>query len=328
MKLPAWTFWMAVILAGAACPCLPVGMVPARQAVAADAPTRPARPAGQRPPGGPTSAPVGKRSLLEDAPFDAAGVPVTPPTTVKPFRLKKPLPLLPEGTPVVDRLAGIARDPTGKWWTIKDARVGRLYLLPCGLLEAIEGRRASPQTQFRLTGEVRRYRGAYYLMLRKAAIAAAPLEEKPTTLPTTTAPAPAKHASAEDVARELMREKLDTPILPLAPPTAAEIAAPSVPPPGRALRPGPGRMLVNRLARLVRPGQDGWSVLAFEADNTLREPPMRILPSRQLEKMEKLSRGGARPGARFGVSAEVHNYRGRNYVLLWPVFRKREMGQF
>lgn len=314
MKLPAWTFWMAVILAGAV--------------VAADAPTRPARPAGQRPPAGPTTDPGGKGSLLEDAPFDEPGVPVTPPATVKPYRLKKPLPLLPEGTPVVDRLTGIAKDPTGKWWTIKDARVGRLYLLPCGLLEEVEGRRASPQTQFRLTGEVRRYRGAHYLMLRQAAIAAAPLDERPTTLPTTTAPATGKHASAEDVARELMREKLDTPILPLAPPTAAEIAAPSVPTPGRALRPGPGRMLVNRLTRLVRAGQDGWSVLAFEADNTLREPPMRILPSRQLEKMEKLSRGGARPGARFGVSAEVHNYRGKNYVLLWRVFRKREMGQF
>ena len=332
MKLLAWTLCLIVIGAGPA---------PAEQAPAAEA-------AAEKPAGVPASQPSREGSLLEEGAFDEARVPLTPPTQLK-LRPRRSPPLLREGTPYVDHLTGIEKDPTGQWWTVPDELVDRLYLLPCEWLEAVENERSSPQTQFRLTGEVYRYHEAYYLKLQKAVVvtpapappASRPAESAPppapvttASRPTTTAPSSDTRASAEDIERELVKQGPSRPILPAAPPAPD----PSAAAPGRLLRPGPGRMLVNRLVRLVPAEHDAsggaepkrfvWRMLRFEADNTLREPPMRILPSRKLEMLERLSGNGAKPGVQFYVSGGVHTYRGRRYVLLRSVYRKREMGQF
>ena len=317
MKPPAWTFCLVAMLGA----CVPAAERPA--AAPGKGQDAPAAQADSRPATGPAR--------------EAA--PITPPQF-----LKKPggstVPLLPESTPLVDQVCRIEKDFTRQQWVIQDSRVGQLYLLPCETLEAVEAERAaSPAAVFRLSGEIYGYRGAYYLMLRSAAMLMTPAtttspagekppaEEGPASLPTTTAPAADEHPSSEDVARELMRQMPPKPILPKAPPRPTTGAAPAASPKS-PLRPGPGRIVVNRLTRLAPPKATAWFRLTFEADNTLREPPLRILPSKLLETMERLSAGGTAPGARFHVSGEVHHYRGRNYILLRAVLPKRELGQF
>ncbi len=282
--------------------------------------------------------------LLDDAALDEPSVPVTPPVVLKVRAGRKPLPALAEGAPILDRVTGVEKDPTGRWWTIRDSHVGRLHLLPGEWLEAVETEHArTPGAVFRLSGEAYRYRGSYYLMLRKALLVTPPATEgafpeagatrpaaedrPPPTPPAATRPADTP-ATADDVARELMRERPSKPIVPAGGSGTGAVAAASLPPAGESIRPGPGRMVVSRLVRLVRPDRSHWFKLAFEADNTLREPPLRALPNQQLEKFENLSGGATVPGLRCYVSGEVHSYRGRNYILLRTVRRKREMGQF
>jgi len=284
--------------------------------------------------------------LLDDAALDEPSVPVTPPAFLKAGTGRKPVPAMAEGAPILDRVTGVEKDPTGRWWTIRDAQVGRLHLLPGEWLEAVEAEQArTPEAAFRLSGEVYRYRGNYYLMLAKALLVTQPATEDafpdtsetppaaedspPTTQPAHAATPPAdKPATADDVARELMRERPSKPIVPAGGTGTGAVAAASLPPAGEPIRPGPGRMVVSRLVRLLLPDRSHWFELAFEADNTLREPPLRALPNQQLEKFEDLSGGATVPGLRCYVSGEVHTYRGRSYILLRTVRRKREMGQF
>ena len=86
-------------------------------------------------------------------------------------------------------------------------------------------------------------------------------------------------------------------------------------------------MVVNRLARL-RPAEAAFPLVTFEADNTLREPPLPVLPNEHLQRMETLSDGGAAAGVIFHVTGEIHQYRGRQYLLLRNVLRKRNLDQF
>jgi len=86
-------------------------------------------------------------------------------------------------------------------------------------------------------------------------------------------------------------------------------------------------MVVNRLGRLL-PGKGRWPLLAFRADNTLREPPMRVLPNGNLQRLESMSESGSAAGAVFHVSGEVHQYRGAQYLLIRNVIRKRSMDEF
>ncbi len=331
MRLPAWTYWVAFGLAAAAGAA---GQSPARPVGPA---TRPASPAGE----------------IRIAPADPTEVPITLPTTIKAIGERRPT--LPSGIMIIDRIASIEKDQVGKWNTIKDPRVGVLYLLPCELLETVEEASAeNPEATFNLSGEVHRYRGGYYMLLHRALLIPKSPSPSPavTTHPTTTAAAatkpaeppvvslvepparptasrPAK-ASADDIADELLRETPARPVVPIVKPEPPEtVPSPSGAPAGRPLRAGPGKTASHRLARLLPKEKDQqWASIAFKADNTLREPPMRILPNVYLERMETLSNNGTAFGAVFGISGEVHRYRGKDYLLLRAVIKKRNMDQF
>lgn len=327
-----------------------------------------ADPGGGPPPSAGPAGPIATQTRGDQDPLlgrdllDESAVPVISPSIVDEDSARARPPRIPEGTTIFDRRASLRRGPAGKWWTISDPRVDRLYLLPCELLETVEdvcGDR--PAAMFELSGEVYHYRGEYYLMLRRVLEVdpASPPgnQQKPatpdrqpagdaTTSPdrkpaesgttsrdrkgaddaTTTKPADAG-PSAEDVAATLLKEVGGRPVLaPKRPLGRAEVVA-SVAPPANPLPPGPGRMVVNRLARL-RPSNQTWPLVVFEADNTLREPPLPVLPNEHLAKMERLSDGGAAAGAIFHVSGEIHQYRGRQYLLLRNVLLKRDLDQF
>ena len=293
-------------------------------------------------------------------PSDPSAVPITLPTTAPAYSERKPM--LPSGIMIIGRVASIENDPAGQWKTIKDPKVGVLYLLPCESLEAVEDALAeNPKATFNLSGEVHRYRGGYYMLLhramliderREAAASSAPADSARTTQPVTApavASAPAeppgksdteaisqpaddnrKKASADDVANELLSETPVKPIVPVIQPKQPDaVPAPSGAPLGKPLEEGAGKNAIHRLARLLPATEERkWSRLAFETDNTLQEPPVRALPSPGLERMEILSNNGTAFGAVFHISGEIHRYRGKDYILLREVIKKRDMGQF
>jgi hypothetical protein len=80
-----------------------------------------------------------------------------------------------------------------------------------------------------------------------------------------------------------------------------------------------GEYINGRIARLTRsPDGQSWE-LTFDADGRgMQDPPMGILPSLQLMKMENAVNSTNRD-LRFRVSGQVTEYKGRNYILLETV---------
>ena len=281
--------------------------------------------------------------LPEDRP-----APVIPPVLVEARPASRRRALVAEGTVIFDRVAPLRKSEDGRWWTIPDPRVGELRLLPCRLLEAVENIHARhPKRRFRFSGEVCRYRRRYYLLLRQAeelvpaattrparrkvspAAAVRTRPARPTSWPVPrSSPARPGSAAPEDIARELLKDVPRRPVLPVAEsPGRAEPVKP-VAPTRRPIPAGPGGMVANRLARLVYDKGSGWFLVTFISDNTLREPPMRVLPNLMRQRMEDRSAGGNAPGAVFYVSGEVHRYRHVDYLLLRNVLLKRDLDLF
>ncbi|MHC4718478.1 MAG: hypothetical protein ACYS5V_16020 [Planctomycetota bacterium] len=269
--------------------------------------------------------------LLEDKP-----PPVIAPTRVERQRPRPVRARIREGTMIGNRIAPLRRGPEGKWWVLPDPRAGTLRLLPGQLLEAIEDIHArNPKARFRLTGEICRYKQDYYLRLVQAAELAPgdkvkPVGPKPATRPAASRPRASRpavgdpYASAAEVAEELLKGTPDKPIIP--PIERADRrgeGGASVAPPGRAVPIGPSRMIVHRLARLTQSACPGWYALSFVSDNTVQDPPMRVLPNLNLEQIEKLSGGGKVAGAVFHVTGDIETYRNTDYILLRNVIRKR-----
>jgi len=280
--------------------------------------------------------------LLEEQP-----PPVVAPAVVDKTLAHRKKALIREGAIIPSRVARMTRDADGEWWTIPDPRTGTLRLLPCRLLESVEDVRAgAPDAQFRLGGEICRYKGKYYLLLAHAAevLPAGQVRslvtEAPATRPSGQVPGaepvsgtakdePDPFASAADVAAELMKEPPDNPIIaPIVDSNRPGEGAASVAPPRRPVPIGASRVVVHRLARLTKSSSPGWYAISFVSDNTVQEPPMRVLPNLHLQRMEAASGGGKVPGALFYVTGEIERYRGVDYILLRNVIRKRDMGQF
>ena len=57
------------------------------------------------------------------------------------------------------------------------------------------------------------------------------------------------------------------------------------------------------------------------------DPPVLLLPCRELEWMENASNNGKR-AVKFVVSGELTEYHGRNYMLLRKVLVHRSLNQF
>lgn len=279
-------------------------------------------------------------------------IPITSPTLTHASTVSSPPPL-PAEMMIIDRRCRIAKDPSRNWWSIPDPYAGRLYLLPCGLLQAVEKFRADePTAMFSLSGEVHRYRGGYYLLIHRAMIiqnqtnevrnVSIPATNKmpigSTTAPTKSTTRPARPlvpaVSPDEIARKLLQGTSARPIVPARLPAAVEpkgnasVTASGVRV-GKPIKASAGKVVANRLVRLLPPSkQDQWYKVAFKGDNTLREPPMRVLPNRQLERMRAISKDGEKPGVLFYISGEVHQYHGENYILIRSAVKKRDLDLF
>ncbi len=170
-------------------------------------------------------------------------------------------------------------------------------------------------------------------------------DESPTTQPkTATRPATAtqsatdegtepqnrnEETSPEDIAEELLGEQHGKPVLieheDPRPEKSDESVAP-VPDLPKIITDRP-HLVVDRLVTLQRARQGRWLKVSFTGDNTLREPPLRLLPCKLLHRAEELA-GEPHRTVKLRVSGRVTRYKGRRYLLLRKVIRVREMGQF
>ncbi len=171
-----------------------------------------------------------------------------------------------------------------------------------------------------------------------------PIIAKPAT-PAPDAPKPAA-PSAGGATDALIRGMLDQ-----AAPGKAVLTAPAKPrtqeenvspvaPAGKTPEVERTAMLVNRLVRVVRvrrtlaerktgaAKQPFDYELQFIGDNTLREPPMRILPNSKLAEAIKLTSSLGRTRWKLHISGEVTSYQSKRYVLLRKVTPYRDMSQF
>ena len=127
----------------------------------------------QRPAADPpaASAPAASRpadTAMRILPTGDEGVPVIAPSLIRASEPARSPNLIGEGQTLIDHPGSLARDPTGKWWTVKHPRTGVLHLLPCELLGTVENIYAErPSAKFALSGRVYRYYDDYFLLLRR-----------------------------------------------------------------------------------------------------------------------------------------------------------------
>lgn len=289
---------------------------------------------------------------------DRPVVPVTPPKNgIKKAKAARNLPA--EWSRIVNRRCRLVRDPKSGWSLLSfepdgDSPALSRWALPCGLLEEMEQLARDDSVVFRVNGETTVYKGLCFLLVRKATIEgsanepigtgpAAPDQSSPNGVPkesnaaspppvrtSTTRPSGSgvSHAvpTPEQISEAMAADVPGKPVLiPTHSTDDAIVPATSVAPVrvGTTLLTGWGDMVADRVAIIVQEKTSKWWEVRFVSDNTLREPPLRILPCRLLERA---SGGGA--GAAFRVSGEITQYKGRQYLLLRRLHRKRQMGQF
>jgi len=299
--------------------------------------------------------------------LDKPEVPITLPMDMKKPAESALLPA--EGTMLVDRLCRLGSERDSYWLVLTfEPEPGRpagqptggdeieRRVLPCELMEQMETLAArTPGTRFRMSGETTVFEGHAYVLPTKVTVLphealsapVSPLAPAATTNAASTPIGDLRPAKAplgglrpaaagkpgeltsDDLLQALLSENAGRPIqtvpvLPDSPkPASVAPAGPGVLPAAR------GEMVADRLVRIVPDPQGRWWLAAFESDNTLQEPPMRLLPCAMLAKAKSLA-GEARPGRMriFRVSGKVTHYEGNRYLLLRKVLVELNLGQF
>ncbi len=138
-------------------------------------------------------------------------------------------------------------------------------------------------------------------------------------------------AGSDEVLKALRRDKLGKPVLPTVRAKTRRPNEPSVAPLPKAkvLSPGRGWTVVDRLVTVAPPKRGQWMQIRFESDNTLREPPMQLLPCSILRRAELVA-AAAEKGktVRLRISGVVTFYRGKRFLLLRKALVERNMGRF
>lgn len=267
---------------------------------------------------------------------------------------------------VINRLCRLERY-TGTDWILLTfppeagrEKIKPRWALPCRLLQRLEEIvEDKPQTTFRISGETTVYQDKPFCLLTKATVVAPdkyPSEKTPATVPAAeTRPAPTTkpatrpatmpattqatedttattrpdETSPEDIAEELLKERPGKPVLIERKDNRPQEETPSVAPkPDQPLietdRP---ELVVDRLVTVDRAGEGRWLEVNFVGDNTLREPPLKLLPCKLLHRAEAIADQPLQT-VTLRVSGKITKYKGRRYLLLRKVIRVRDMGQF
>jgi len=130
---------------------------------------------------------------------------------------------------------------------------------------------------------------------------------------------------AEQVLQELLQRRQDNPLIePSRPDDAAESdpanrttqvgTAPDVP---RQTLKREGQFIITRRGQLARPDEGGaapWMFVFTSDGQAMADPPMLLMPCRQLETMERIAEQRGMD-VTFIVSGQVYVYHNRNYLL-------------
>ncbi len=278
--------------------------------------------------------------------LDRPPVPITPQRESK--APKRPSYLPRDGSLVVSRRCRIVYRPDTGWYllTLIPERAGQLvvprWVLPSKSMEQIEREIArTPRPVFRISGETTIYDGRAFILLRKVSIARsrrsrppkrAATEPKPPSEAGTAAPKrePKDEPSTPDAIIKQLRR--DLPGRPILLPTKGQKIhrAPSVAPTRGAeqLEEDRGEMRIDRLVTVRGDPAGEWMEVRFEADNTLQDQPLRLLPCKLLAEAERIVAEEKRETIRLRISGVITEYKHHRYLLLRKVLREREMGQF
>jgi len=246
--------------------------------------------------------------------------------------------LPPEGTQISELRATLRLDSSSGWHVLEfqDEAVARRFggprILPCRLLQRMEQLLVSDgRNTFLVSGETTAYRDSTYLLLRNVAVIARPPASTlpdsspangPSAVPQAASP-PATQAdplTAQGVAQRLLGQKSQRRLALPADAQPSDGQAPTSPP-GLEPSRGQGNMIVDRLVRVLPDPASAWWDVRFEADNSLGEPPLRVLPGRFLRTAQRL-------GGKLRITGEMTHYKGQSYILLRKVLPERQLGQF
>jgi hypothetical protein len=210
----------------------------------------------------------------------------------------------------------------------------QMRVLPGRELAFLEALAAQdPPGEFRVTGQTTSYRGKAYILLLTIAKDSPPRAQRseqpsgpapalpaPEALRATSRPVPAD--DAERIRTSLMKNRPARPLVPPpVPPTPRNLeagGASSLRPPAA---PPAGDILIDRTVRIASSPDGQWMEARFEADNTLQEQPVPLLPCRLLERAEVI-------GGKVRITGILRRYKGQDYLLLRKVLTERNMGQF
>ncbi len=280
-----------------------------------------------------------------------AEVPVIPPITggqSGPSPARRPLP--DDGRHLLGRKARLRFDRASKWWIAeflpepgKQRELDR-RLLPCRLLTScVNIARDEPDRVFRLSGlNTTDAKNAYLLLRRVEVLAIEPDQPAPAVAsaePTDTQPATPdtqpvidpselRGDATEMLMAEMMEDQRGRAVTVAPTPTRSrDENVDSVAPAGFLPEPGERTAVVDRVVRIVYDADTQWFEARFIGDNTLRDPPLRLLPSQKLLNALRMKYRPGKRHAKFRITGEVTFYQGRRYLLLQKIHYERDMNQ-
>lgn len=192
------------------------------------------------------------------------------------------------------------------------------YALPCRLLERMETIAAKrPAVRFRIWGRSTNYKGKSYVLPQSVTVVAPAPASSPTSQPTS------RPGGGDNLLQRLLLDKSDRAVVPSAPKGTTTTSVPSrAPSVGAAIAPRRGGIMADRLARVLSADGDKWYRAHFESDNTLRDPPIMLLPCSLLTVARRHA------GRTVRISGTITHYKGKRYLLLWKVLADRTMRRF
>lgn len=289
------------------------------------------------------------RIALQRDQFNKRVVPITMSRKDRVQKRRKPLNMLPENASVTGRLGKLRKASDG-WYVVDYVSSPELRplasqrLLPCrNLQSAVDIFKKDPNTVFGIYGQATTFNNTPYLMLRRITLPddtektsssldldigedkensqeAAAVSDKPAN----------EGGETGSIISELLDENQGAGVTTaFAPKHSAKENIKSVAPAGKApLSRGREHLVIDRIARIIKPADSKWFEAHFESDNTLREPPYFILPNSKLGEAIRINSKLGRSNTKFRISGEVTYFQGKRYLLITKVFVQRNMRQF
>jgi hypothetical protein len=275
----------------------------------------------------PASAPADQESSVL---LDNPSVPLTSPSFTLEAKAHPPRPV-PESM-VVDATCRLIHQEGSRWFLLEFSQglpagfPKQIRVLPGKELEMLEELTAADEgAWFRVTGQTTSYRTQpYILLLSVSKEGAAPLEShirRPAPTTSVGAPQTPQAGAAppaddtENIRQSLTRAKPTKPLVPTPQPASPDAgnATPAFDAPA-------GDILIDRVVRIVRSADGQWLEARFEADNTLQEQPVPLLPCHLLERAVAVN-------GKVRITGILRRYKGRDYLLLRKAIPERDMGQ-